>query len=308
VIGPSDLAVVIPTRERWGVLARTLEALAGQTLDGFETLVAVDGDDQRVPATVAGLPDVRVLAGERAGPAAARNRGAAATDRALLLFLGDDMIPTPELIARHLDRHNREPSPEVAVLGHVEWHPEVAGDRLARWLEWSGSQFEYRALGADRPEDAGFGRFYACNVSLKREAFVGAGGFDPAFRTADYEDLDLGWRLHQRGMRLRYEPGALVHHLHRYDWEGIERRYANRARAERLMLARHGWFAPWFHDRIRAYAAQPAVSGIWPVIVDRVPERLRPLRGWVQDRANRRYHQRLAPAFLSAWEQARVPD
>jgi GT2 family glycosyltransferase len=217
------------------------------------------------------------------------------------------MVPTPELIARHLDRHVREPSPEVAVLGHVEWHPEVAGDRLARWLDWSGSQFEYGALGAARPQDAGFGRFYAANVSLKREVFVGAGGFDPAFRTADYEDLDLGWRLHERGMRLRYEPEALVHHLHRYDWQGIERRYANRARAERLMLAKHDWFAPWFHDRISAYAGQRAVSRMWPVIVDRVPERARPLRAWVQDRANRWYHQRLAPAFLSAWEEAGPP-
>jgi GT2 family glycosyltransferase len=307
MIDASELTVVIPTRDRWEILARTLAGLDGQTARGFDTVLAVDGENQRIPGRITSFPGVRILAGEQAGPAAARNRGAGATDRPLLLFLGDDMVPAPELIARHLDRHRREPAPEVAVLGHVEWHPEVAGDRLARWLEWSGSQFEYRALGADRPQDAGFGRFYASNVSLKRTALADAGGFDPAFRTADYEDLDLGWRLHQRGMCLRYEPQALVHHLHHYDWEGIERRYANRARAERLMLAKHDWFAPWFHDQIRAYAAQPAVSGVWPVLVDRVPEWARPLRAWVQDRANRWYHQRLAPVFLSAWEESSPP-
>jgi GT2 family glycosyltransferase len=141
-------------------------------------------------------------------------------------------------------------------------------------------------------------------VSLKRAAFVAAGGFDPDFRTADYEDLDLGWRLHERGMRLRYAPDAIVHHLHRYDWPSIERRYENRARAERVMLSKHEWFEPWFYGRIRSYASQPRVSGVWPVLADRVPERPRALRDWTRERANRWYHQRLAPAFLRAWEEA----
>lgn len=299
----SDLAVVIPTRDRWSILARTLEGLAGQTATGFQTVVAVDGEDQRIPAQIAALPGVEVVPGPRGGPAAARNRGAGTIDRPLLLLLGDDMVPTPSLVARHLHRHREQPTPEVAVLGRVEWHPEVADDRLSRWLDWSGSQFEYGALGRAPLDDAGFGRFYASNVSLKREAFLGAGGFDTDFRTADYEDLDLGWRLHRRGMLLGYEPAALAHHLHRYDWATIERRYANRARAERVMLAKHDWFEPWFYNRIRAYASQPPVSGAWPAIADRAPARPSRLRAWARERANRSYHQRLAPAFLRAWEE-----
>ena len=190
------------------------------------------------------------------------------------------------------------------MLGRVDWHPEIADDRLLRWLDWSGSQFDYRALGSEPLADAGFGRFYTSNVSLKREAFARAGGFDEDFATADYEDLDLGRRLHDRGMRLRYEPGAVVHHMHRYEWPEIERRYANRARAERLMLAKHDWFEPWFYNRIRVYASKPRVSGMWPLLADRVPSRPRRVSAWTRERADRRYHQRLAPAFLSAWEEA----
>jgi GT2 family glycosyltransferase len=300
---PADLAVVIPTRERWSVLARTLEGLRSQTLQGFETIIAVDGQDQRVPEGLGSLPGVRITIGPRGGPGVARNRGVDVTQRRLLLFLGDDIVPTPTLVARHLESHRLEPAPEVAVLGHVDWHPEVADDRLLRWLDWSGSQFEYQALARTLPDDAGFGRFYASNASLKREAFLGAGGFDPDLRT-DYEELDLGWRLHERGMRLRYEPQAQAHHLHRYDWPAIERRYANRARAERVMLSKHDWFTPWFYNRIRYYASQPPVSRTWPVIADRVPERPRRLQAWTRERANRWYHQRLAPAFLRAWEEA----
>jgi 2-polyprenyl-3-methyl-5-hydroxy-6-metoxy-1,4-benzoquinol methylase len=264
-----------------------------------------DGTDQRPPAAV---PDhARVLIQEQAGPGAARNRAARASDRALLLFLGDDMIPEPQLVERHLARHDRDPAPEVAVLGHVRWHPEVAEDRLARWLEWSGAQFDYRALARERTEEAGFGRFYSCNVSLKRTFFLDAGGFDPDF-WFDYEDLDLGWRLHQRGMRLLYEPDAVALHLHRHDLTSLERRYASRAQGERTMAAKHPWFSPWFHQRLTAHAGAPPVSRAWPYIVDAVPEGFRALRARAEARADRWYQQRLAAPFLNAWDGATELD
>jgi GT2 family glycosyltransferase/SAM-dependent methyltransferase len=249
------------------------------------------------------IPGVRVLRQEHGGPGVARNLAASASERPLLLFLGDDMIPIPELVERHLARHEREPASEVAVLGRVRWHPEVAESRLARWLEWSGAQFDYRALEQEGGGEAGFGRFYSCNVSIKRTLFDAAGGFDPDF-VFDYEDLDLGWRLHEHGMRLLYEPGAVALHLHRHDWASIERRYQSRARGERMMAAKHEWFSPWFHRQIAADAAAPAVSRAWPYLVELLPERARaaPLRARLEARANRSYHQRLAPAFLSAWE------
>jgi GT2 family glycosyltransferase len=300
----ADLTVIIPTRDRWPILARTLEALAAQTEQGFDTIVVVDGTEQPVPPELERNQAVRVVGNARQGPGAARNLGARLTDRPLLLFLGDDMLATPTLAMHHLARHRAEPGPEVAVLGHVEWHPEIARNRLLRWLEWSGSQFEYRALAGRRGEDVGFGRFYASNVSIKRERFLDVGGFDPDFRQADYEDTDLGWRLHQRGLRLIYEPAAIARHLHRYEWSDIERRYASRAEAEQLMSVKHSWFSPWFYERIRAHTTEPPASRLWPLVVDYVPARARPLRRLVEARADRWYHQQLAPVFLEAWERA----
>lgn len=251
---------------------------------------------------------MRVLRQEHGGPGVARNLAASASERPLILFLGDDMIPTPELVERHLARHERAPEAEAAVLGRVRWHPEVAGGRLERWLDWSGAQFDYRVLEREGGEEAGFGRFYSCNVSVKRALFDATGGFDPDF-VFDYEDLDLGWRLHEHGMRLLYEPGAVVLHLHRHDWASIERRYRSRARGERMMAAKHAWFSPWFHRQIAADAAAPPVSRAWPYLVDLIPEdgRAAPLRARARGeaKANRCYHQRLAPGFLSAWEGER---
>jgi GT2 family glycosyltransferase len=292
----AELSVIVPTRERWDILGRTLAALREQSIGGFETIVVVDGTDQRVPD----LPGVRVVQQERGGPGVARNTGAANSDRRLVLFLGDDMIPAREFVARHLARHAAQPGDEVGVLGRIVWHPEVPRDRLHRWLDWSGALFDYRTLEARADGEAGWEWFYSSNVSLKREFFLAAGGFDPDF-FFDYEDLDLGWRLAQAGVRLLYEAGARSQHLHPYDWSRVRARYESRARAEQVMAAKHSWFEPWFHGQIERAAGEPPASRLWALIVDRVPARPGRVRRAVERRADRYYLQQLAPAFRAAW-------
>jgi GT2 family glycosyltransferase/SAM-dependent methyltransferase len=303
-VNSDDLTVAIPTRDRWEIVERTLAALRTQTVSGFDVIVVCDGEDQQPPPPIADAPDVRVLRQPHAGPGAARNTAVHASDRPWLLLLGDDMVAAPDLVERHLQRHARDAATTTAVLGHVHWHPEVSRGRVMRWLEWSDAQFDYRQLRRELDaghEQAGFGRFYSCNVSISRELFLAAGGFDPDFHF-DYEDLDFGWRLDQQGMRLVYEPAAVTYHLHRHDWESVVRRYESRARAERLMASKHPWFSPWFHSRITAAAAHPPASPLWARLVDLIPQRAPALRTAVERRADLWYHQQLAPRFISAWE------
>jgi len=300
-VTPADLTVVVPTRDRWPVLRRTLDALAAQTVTGFRTVVVVDGTDQQVPDD---LP-AEVVVKEHGGPGAARNAGVAATDAELVLFLGDDMVPTPRLVEEHLAAHAAAPAPTTAVLGLVHWHPDVAQDRLARWLDWSGHQFDFASIRDGR---AGFGHFYSCNVSLHRSALQGVGGFDEDF-TYYYEDLDLGYRLDQAGVELHHAPGALTHHLHRYSWGALERRFAGIARGERLMAAKHPWFEPWFKQRVEWARAAPPELAAWgrveAALPASAPERV---RRSVRRRTDTAYLQRLAPAFLAAWEGERDLD
>ena len=296
-----DLAVVIPTRERWPTLRRCLDSLTAQTAPGFEVIVSVDGEDDPVP------PDLgaTVVVGPRGGPAAARNAGVAATRRRLIFFLGDDVFLEPPAIAAHLERHNTEPGEGVAVLGRVGWHPDVASGRINRWLDWSGTQFDYRVIEAQPTEDLGYGRFYTSNVSLKKALFDRAGGFDEEFPYAAYEDIELGWRLAENGMVLRYEPRAEAVHLHRYDWPSIERRFQAVARSERMMVRKHPDFAPFFLDRVRWLLDADPPSAIWPRVVDLVPPALGALRRAAEERADRWYCQRLAGAYVDAWEGER---
>jgi glycosyltransferase involved in cell wall biosynthesis len=296
---PSDLTVVIPTRDRWAILRRTLDRLAAQTVAGFEVVVVADGLDQSPPD----LGSVRTIVKEHGGPGAARNAAVQATERPLLLFLGDDMLPVPELVERHLAVHDANPEREVAVLGHIDWHPEVAGTPVAGWLDRTDSQFDYRKIAGQAGQDVGFGRFFSSNVSLKRELFCAAGGFDEAF-IYYYEDLDMGWRLHQLGMRLLYEPAARAEHLHRYDWAGLRRRFEGVALGERLMSEKHAWFTPWFRARMQAPSGSRLSDRLLPAAADRLGARLPSLPPRLREAADRAVQRRLAGPFMESWERA----
>ena len=43
---PKDICVVIPTRQRWDMLARTLKAFRRQTVQGFEIIVLADATEE----------------------------------------------------------------------------------------------------------------------------------------------------------------------------------------------------------------------------------------------------------------------
>jgi GT2 family glycosyltransferase/2-polyprenyl-3-methyl-5-hydroxy-6-metoxy-1,4-benzoquinol methylase len=295
--GAIDLTVVIPTRDRPEILARTLDHLRAQTVSGFSIVVVVDGTDQ--PSLVVG--GVRVIVTEHEGPGSARNAGARAASTPLVLFLGDDMLPVSGLIAAHLDGHSHEPGPEVGVLGSVAWHPDAGGSRINRWLDWSASQFDMARLVPHA--DAHWTRFYSCNVSLKRDWFLDAGGFDPDF-TYYYEDLDCGWRLREQGLRLRFEPAARAEHLHRYDWSSVIRRFDGIAAGEHLMAVKHPDFEPFFRRRAEEALRAPTVPAVWARAVDHVPARSRQLRDHARRRANTWYYQQLGPRYLDRFAAA----
>ncbi len=56
------------------------------------------------------------------------------------------------------------------------------------------------------------------NLAVHRTVFEQVGGFDETF--AYGSDVDFTWRLVDAGLRVRYEPLAIVEH----DWGGLRRR------------------------------------------------------------------------------------
>jgi len=230
------LSVIIPTRDRATTIAETLTSLATQPeVELVEVIVVDDGSEDDTFAVLeraaSTLPiDLHPIRRPRAGgPGAARNSGIEHASAPVLLFLGDDMRPAAPVLSRHLAFHRRDSGSGAALIGRIVPAPS-SDSPFARWLHEQGKQFAFGRMSAEAPVPADF--FYAANCSLKRELLTVAGGFDERLEFG-HEERELAARLVPAGLRLRYDPEALVEHDHPTDLAATLRRMRAFGRAYR---------------------------------------------------------------------------
>jgi glycosyltransferase involved in cell wall biosynthesis len=211
------LTVVIPTFNRQALLQRALDDYLAQTAAHSirELIVVDDGSTDDTAITVSRVAarspfEIRYFRQQKKGPAAARNLGIREAKSELILFTDDDILPTPTLVAEHLAWHSTNPEPQVVVLGHVTWAPEVNATPFMIWYGSDGALFGYEHLQSGIKPNYTY--FYSCNLSLKTQFLRSTGTFDEEFTAAAFEDIELGYRLQRSGMRLLYNPGALAYH------------------------------------------------------------------------------------------------
>jgi glycosyltransferase involved in cell wall biosynthesis len=297
--------VVIPTVGRQAKLERALEHLAALTDDGFEVIVVSDALDPDPAATAGrslGVTGWRHLQAARPGASAARNVGWRASRAPIVLFLDDDILADRGLVAEHLAGHAAEPDERTCVLGDVRWARGVRVTPFMRWLDERGLQFDY--VGLSDGQDAGWGRMYTANVSLKRSLLERLDGFDEVVFPYLYEDLDLARRGHDAGgLVVRYRTSASAEHLGAStlaDWLG---RVERLAAAERAFVDRYPDVRPHFHDIFVRVAREPPARGRGRRLT--VVPRATPFVGariWAS--ADAASAQALAAPFLAAWDRA----
>lgn len=250
------LTVAIPTRDRPERLAETLEALAGQEVDGrYEVVVVDDGSGGDTVELLRSLGreglDLRWERQEPSGPAAARNRAVRLARAGRLLFLGDDTRPAPGALAAHLAAAEGR---EVAVQGHIDWDPEAPVTPVMRFLAPEGPQFYFKGLrdGEPIPYTAVLGSNFSAPTAWLRED-----PYDEGFPDAALEDTELAYRLERKGRRAIYAARALSWHRHHYETiEPFLARQRRAGRAARYAVARHPRMAS-------SLIAKPLLFGVW---------------------------------------------
>jgi len=255
-----SLAVVIPTFNRRAILERTLAALAAQTQRDFRVVVVDDGStdgtwewlERRAvtppmtplalmapTAPTSGAPQIVALRQENRGQGQARNRGLQEVGEELVLFLGDDVIPRPGLIAEHRAAHVQQArdGAGVGVVGFTDWRrSEMKVTPALEMVNVEGHQFGFAHMRAEA--EVPFTCFYTSNISLPR-ALLGDQPFDAAFSAYGWEDVELGYRLHLAGLKLVYHPAAAAEHLHPMKLADLFARQRLVGRGVRTLYALH---------------------------------------------------------------------
>jgi GT2 family glycosyltransferase len=304
-----ELSIVIPTLVRSPAIREVVAGLGRQDppLRDVEVLVVLDANapaDSALARSLAEGSTLRLLRAQRGGASGARNAGWRAARAPLILFLDDDIVPVRRLVAEHLRWHQRNPEPEIGVLGLVKWSPRVKVTAFMRWLE-TGIQFEY---GTIDDTEVGWQRFYSCNISVKREMLERVGGFDEERFPYGYEDLELGRRLSEHGFRLLYNPAAVGEHLKTETLEGWRANLRRIALAERRFTKLYPDERAYFYERFRFAAEHPVARGR----SGRLARYVSPRVPWLGRAVWRSYDlvcsQQLAGEFLAEWEAAAATE
>ena len=206
---PPYFSVIVPTYERPAQLSRCLGALArlDYPAERFEVIVVDDGS-AAPPARLLGefrdQLNVRLIAQPNAGPAAARNRGAAEARGSFLAFTDDDCEPETGWLRSLAARFAATPQSLVGgrTVNALPANPYSETSQLIIEVV-----YEHYNSGPGGP------RFFASNnLAAPAELFRAAGGFDETFKTS--EDREVCDRWLARGLRLAYAPEAVVRHAH----------------------------------------------------------------------------------------------
>jgi GT2 family glycosyltransferase len=153
------------------------------------------------------------------------------------VFLGDDTVPEPPLLSIHARTHEEKRPHPVAVLGYTTWPRGLRVSPFLHHINEYGLQFGYGLIRD--AESVPFNFFYTSNVSLPRDLLLEVGLFDTSFPHAAWEDIEVAYRLMQRGMRMVYRPSAVARHHHDITFASFRRRQEKAGEAAAIFYRKH---------------------------------------------------------------------
>lgn len=204
----STVTVVIPFKDRIDLLRKTISSLQNQSLETWAAILIDDGSQPESVRVVRELSDadgrLLVLAreGDRRGPSACRNQGAAVASTPLLMFLDSDDLLLPDALARGVETMARNLDTDFCIFSSLAFSDDE--NTTTQWTtDWTGSSDLDRLLAREWPLNVS-------SIVWRTDYFNRYGKFDQDLPS--WEDWDLHVRvLAEKPKYLRFnEPNVLI--------------------------------------------------------------------------------------------------
>jgi glycosyltransferase involved in cell wall biosynthesis len=210
------------------LIEKCLTSLQNCPYPDLEVIVCDDGSTDRTLEIARKFP-FRILELARSGLGAARNAGLEAATGEIVAFIDADAYCHPEwpyYLAMSLEDDvvvaTGGPNLPVPTVGLVE-----------RAVASSPGGPIHVLVGDDRAEHVP-----GCNMAYSIEPLKAVRGFDPLYRAAG-DDVDVCWKLLDRGYEIAFSAAAQVRHHRRPTVVGYLKQQIGYGRAERLLAGRH---------------------------------------------------------------------
>jgi glycosyltransferase involved in cell wall biosynthesis len=198
------VSVVVCSYNGARTIRDTLEGLRSLDYPDYEVIVVNDGSTDATPNIAPEYP-VRLISTENGGLSNARNRGWQAATGQIVAYIDDDAYPDPHWL-KYL-AYAFMTSNHVGIGG-----PNIAppGDGLVADCVANAPGGPVHVLLTDTVAE----HIPGCNMAFLRDALAAVGGFDARYRAAG-DDVDLCWRLMDRGGTIGFHAGAMDWHHRR---------------------------------------------------------------------------------------------
>jgi glycosyltransferase involved in cell wall biosynthesis len=179
------VSVIVPTYNRWPMIAEAVESVRAQSFRDFELIVVDDGStDSTVEKLKKFGSCLRLISRSRGGVAAARNQGAKVAQGKYIAFLDSDDLWLPKKLAIQMAFMINEPEVEICQTEEIWIRRGVRVNPKEKHRKPSGDIFR-RSLDVCLVSPSA--------VMITRDLFERAGGFDERFPVC--EDYELWLRI-----------------------------------------------------------------------------------------------------------------
>lgn len=227
---PVTVAIVVCTRDRPAYLRRCLERLTTLRPAPAELVVVDNAPTDDATQRVCDEFGVRRVLEANPGLDRARNRGWHETVSDVIAYVDDDAVADRGFagaLARSFGADIAAVTGLVLPLAletRAQRHFETVHGGMGKGVR----RATFRIETVREPLEA-FRYGVGTNMAFRREILMAIGGFDPRLdvgtATRGGGDLDALYRVIAAGHVIRYEPDAVVHHLHRADRRGLLRQF-----------------------------------------------------------------------------------
>ena len=218
------ISVIVCSYNGAATIRDTLDHLARLDYPNYEIIVVNDGSTDATPE-IAKQYGVHLISTQNQGLGQARNEGLAAARSEFVVYIDDDAYP---------------PAPWLKYLALAflrSDHACIGGPNLVPPEDgWIGQ------CVADSPggplhvllTDEIAEHVPGCNMAFRRSRLAAIGGFDPLYRSAG-DDVDVCWRLQEKGWTIGFAAPAMVWHHRRATVRRYWRQQIGYGKAEALL-------------------------------------------------------------------------
>jgi glycosyltransferase involved in cell wall biosynthesis len=223
------ITVVVACQNGGRTLQPCLDSLRHLNYPAYEVIVVDDGSTDITPQVASLYKDFRTITQTHQGLSVARNAGIFAATGEVVAFTDADCRADEDwlyYLAGDLVKGSF-----VGMGGHNFLPPEDAAVAAAVMVSPGGPA---HVMLTDRQAE----HIPGCNMAFYKWALAEIGGFDPIFHRAG-DDVDVCWRLQQRGYRIGFCPAGFVWHYRRPTVQAYLRQQSGYGEAEAMLVRRH---------------------------------------------------------------------